>query len=196
MSNKTVSDQPQTQTPETQVPYQVRFDFGASGLARIGRADVVVWVDALSGTGGSQAPDLAAVPPGSAVIAASLVNRSAAADWILEHQLSIGGRVAVAVVAAGRSDGFASNDMLAAGAVIDALVTRGIDFTSPEAAVACAAYEGLRNAVGHLYTASVEGKERVAAGERDAVKAAAAVDSSEVVEVLRGRRGAQRRPLS
>ncbi len=45
-------------------------------------------------------------------------------------------------------------DLLAAGAVVDALVATGIDHTSPEAAVACAAYTGLRRAVRHLVSAA------------------------------------------
>jgi hypothetical protein len=45
-----------------------------------------------------------------------------------------------------------------AGAVIAGLGTFGIDATSPEAAVAEAAYRGLERAVGHLMTASVGGR--------------------------------------
>jgi phosphosulfolactate phosphohydrolase-like enzyme len=179
-----VSTTAPTITPETQAKYQVRFDFGPAGLARIGNADVIVWVDALASAPAASI-DTASIPDQSAVIAAGLVNRSAAAQWIVDHQIALGRRVSISIVAAGRDGGFASQDFLAAGAVIDALVARGIDFTSPEAAVASAAFEGLRSAVGHLFTASVSGQEKAAAGDRDAVKASAAVDSSTDVEVLR-----------
>ena len=60
-----------------------------------------------------------------------------------------------------RPDGstrFAVEDHLVAGAVIASLGTLGIDATSPEAAVADAAYRGLEGAVGHLVTASVGGR--------------------------------------
>jgi len=71
--------------------------------------------------------------------------------------------------------------VLAAGAVVDALADLGIDDTSPEAAVACAAYTGLRRAVVHLTTASVSGREALAAGaDPAAVRAAGVVGGSGV----------------
>ena len=75
-----------------------------------------------------------------------------------------GGRFRIAVVAAGviRDDGslrFAVEDLLAAGAIIEAIADRGIDHQSPEAAAAAAAYRGLRNATRHLITASVSARE-------------------------------------
>ena len=170
----------QTQTP-TQTKYQVRFDVGPAGLDRIGDADVLVWVDALALVDDG----IATGSPATAVIAADLTNRGAAAAWILDHQVHLGRRVSIAVVAAGRDGDFSAADILAAGAVIDALVALGIDFTSPEAAVACAAFASLRNAVGHLFTASVDGQAIAADGDRDRVVAAARVDSSDDVRVLR-----------
>lgn len=65
---------------------------------------------------------------------------------------------------------FAVEDLLAAGAVVDALTEVGIDHTSPEAAAACAAYTGLRRAVRHLVSAS----EGAAVLSRDDVHAALA----------------------
>jgi hypothetical protein len=47
----------------------------------------------------------------------------------------------------------ATEDLLAAGAVIDQLATLGLDATSPEAAAAEAAYRGLARATSHLLTA-------------------------------------------
>ena len=169
--------------PIAQSKYQVRFDVGFDGLRRIGAADIVVWVDSLA-LGDPQAV-VGALAESASAGAADLTNRSAVARWVLDQQVKRGRRVSIAVVAAGRDGGFASNDLLAAGAVIDALTALGIDFTSPEAAVACAAFEGLKNAVGHLFTASVAGAELIADGQRDRVVAAARLDSSESVAVLR-----------
>jgi hypothetical protein len=148
--------------PAGQARYQVRFDTGDEGLARIGDADVIVRVDAF----GTAEPglDVAAVPESAVILAADLRTRAAVARWILEHQVTVGRRVSIAVVTATASGTFASADVLAAGAVIDALTALGIDFTSPEAAVACAAFSGLSGAVGHLFTASVAGQELVVAG--------------------------------
>ena len=61
-----------------------------------------------------------------------------------------------------RADGgerFAVEDLLAAGAVIDALAEVGIDHNSPEAAAAAAAYTGLRRATRHLLSASASARE-------------------------------------
>lgn len=149
--------------PPSQARYQVRFDVGDEGLARIGDADVVVRVDAF-GTADAGV-DVAAVPASAAILAADLRTRGAVARWILDHQVAIGRRVSISVITATPHGAFGSADVLAAGAVIDALTALGIDFTSPEAAVACAAFSGLSGAVGHLFTASVAGQELVASGE-------------------------------
>ncbi|RWZ50046.1 hypothetical protein ELQ90_11940 [Labedella phragmitis] len=171
--------------PPAQGKYQVRFDVGVDGLARIGQADVVVWVDAL-GTSGAGV-DVAAVAPGAAVVGATLRSRAATARWILEHQVALGRRVSISVVAATDGGVFSATDVLAAGAVIDALSTLGIDFTSPEAAVACAAFSGLSGAVAHLYTASVAGQELVASGTVTAeeLRALARLDAESETVVLR-----------
>jgi 2-phosphosulfolactate phosphatase len=90
-----------------------------------------------------------------------------------------GERTSIAILAAGTNDGgFAVEDFLAAGALIDALATEGIDFCSPEAAAAAASFVGLRGAVGHLITASVTGRELIAAGKRDDVLAAGKIDTA------------------
>lgn len=167
----------------SQRQYQVRFDWGAVGAASVGvDADVVVWVDAL-------APGpLPALVAGPSVVTADLRNVDAVADWVLERQAEKADRFFVAVIAAGaeRADGssrFAVEDQLAAGAVIDALVARGIDYTSPEAAAACASFEGLRRALRHLFTASESG--RALAGSPDALHEAASLNSSDAVVQLR-----------
>jgi 2-phosphosulfolactate phosphatase len=86
------------------------------------------------------------------------------------------------VIAVGepRADGstrFAVEDLLAAGAVIDALADAGIDYCSPEAAAAGAAFTGLRNATGHLIGASASGRELAAAGRRADIDSAIDLDS-------------------
>lgn len=131
----------------------MRFDWGTTGAAAIGGGShVLVWCDALP-TG--------ATPPEfeGAVLVGTVGNAAATAAWILELQERLGDRAVVAVVAAGTQDGgFAVEDFLAAGAVIDSLATIGLDFNSPEAAAACAAFEGLRNAIVHLTSASTTGQ--------------------------------------
>jgi len=126
---------------------------------------------------------------GVPVIAAGLRNRSAVAAWILRYQEQHGDRVRVAIIASGevREDDsvrFAVEDQLAAGAIVDALAEVGIDYSSPEAAAACAAFTGLRRAVGHLYTASVTAQQLIEAGQGDDVRLAAQADASTTVPVL------------
>jgi phosphosulfolactate phosphohydrolase-like enzyme len=171
--------------PPSQARYQVRFDVGAEGLARIGDADVVVRVDAFGVA--DAGVDVAAVAPAAAVLSADLRTRGAAARWILDHQVASGRRVSISVVTASGDGTFSAADVLAAGAVIDALAALGIDFTSPEAAVACAAFTGLSGAVGHLLTASVTGQELVASGTLTAaeVRSCAVVDADDTPVVLR-----------
>jgi 2-phosphosulfolactate phosphatase len=143
-------------TSHGQSPYQVRFDWGLAGATAVGEgADVVVWVDQL---GPSQAG-----LPAAGVVAGSIENRRALAAWALDRQGDRGDRFTIAVIAAGepRDDGslrFAVEDLLAAGAVIDALADAGIDYCSPEAAAAAAAYTGLRTATSHLISASASGR--------------------------------------
>jgi 2-phosphosulfolactate phosphatase len=179
-----------------QTQYQVRFDWGRPGADAIGEgADVVVWVDVL---GTPATPQQSATPPGPATqnkrvagttIAGSLRNRRAIADWALAKQGDKGDRFTIAVVAAGdiREDGsirFAVEDLLAAGAVIDALADVGIDYCSPEAAAASAAFMGLKNATGHLIGASASGRELAENGRRAEVDLAIQLDATGEIEVL------------
>lgn len=131
----------------------------------------------------------AAASFGVPVLAASLRNRSAVAQWILDHQVALGHRVKVAVVAGGevRDDDtvrFSVEDLLTAGAVIDALGALGIDACSPEAAAASAAYTGLARATRHLFTASSSGVELRDEGQGADVELAAETDVSTTVPVL------------
>jgi 2-phosphosulfolactate phosphatase len=165
-----------------QTQYQVRFDWGRPGADAIGQgADVVVWVDVL-GTP-------AAAHDAVTTVAGSLRNRRAIAEWALARQGDKGDRFTIAVVAAGeiREDGsirFAVEDLLGAGAVIDALADVGIDYCSPEAAAASAAFTGLKNATGHLIGASASGRELAQSGRRAEVDLAIQLDASSDVDVL------------
>ncbi len=177
--------------PSTQARYQVRLDGGVRRPRRIAAgADVIVWVDALPSvpppTAARRDEVLATMPARPAVVSAGLADAPAVADWILALQTALGRRAYVAVVAAGtvEADGSwraCAEDQLAAGAVVDALAALGIDATSPEAAVACAAYQQLRPAVGHLVTASVSARRLDAAGHGGLVAAALAAGPVDVV---------------
>jgi hypothetical protein len=156
---------------ESQATYQVRFDWGIAGAAATEEgADAVIWVDQLTageaaGDQAGAAASTAELPePEGALVLATLQNARAVADWVLERQHERGGRFRVTVIAAGgvRADGsprFSVEDLLAAGAVIDALTELGLDHCSPEAAAAAAAYAGLKNATKHLVKNSVTGRE-------------------------------------
>jgi hypothetical protein len=134
--------------------YQVRFDWGRAGAEAVGRdVEAVIWVSQLAG-----------VPGPSGAVAATLERAAELARWALAEQQKLGGRFRVAVVAAGveRADGtlrFAVEDLLAAGAVIEAIAELGIDHQSPEAAAAASAYRGLRGATTHLISASQTSRE-------------------------------------
>lgn len=172
-------------SPHDQSQYQVRFDWGAEGAATVASdVDVVVLVDVLP-THTLAFPDLRA-----AVIAGGFGNRTAVAEWVLARQAEKGDRFAVAVIASGspRQDDslrFAVEDLLAAGSIVDALAAVGIDYCSPEAAAACAAFAGLRGATGHLVSASASGKELLARDPSADPAGAAAIDDSTEVTILK-----------
>jgi hypothetical protein len=138
----------------SQGSYQVRFDWGHAGAAAVGAdAEAVVWVS-----------QLAQVPGPAGAVGGTLERAAELAEWALAEQEKLGGRFRVAVVAAGvdRADGslrFAVEDLLAAGAIIDAIADLGIDHQSPEAAAAASAYRGLRGATKHLISASETARE-------------------------------------
>ena len=169
--------------PRNQPQYQVRFDWGIDGANALAPgADVLVWVDAIPGG----IADPGTITHGGALITGSTGSRVAVADWVLARQVELGDRATVAVVAAGGPDGrFAVEDLLAAGAIIDAIADVGIDYISPEAAAAVGAYSGLRNAVGHVLSACVAGQELLASEGRDAVDAARAANDSREFAILR-----------
>ena len=169
--------------PRNQPQYQVRFDWGVEGGNAIAPgADIVIWVDALPG--GSADP--ASISHQGGLLAASVGSRTAVADWVLARQVELGDRATVAVVAAGTADRrFAVEDLLAAGAIIDAIADVGIDYISPEAAAAVGAYAGLRNAMAHVLSACVAGQEALASHGREALDAARAANDSPDFAILR-----------
>ncbi len=117
-------------------------------------------------------------------VGASLRNASAVADWIA-HQ---GGRVAV--IPAGErwpDDSLrpAVEDLWGAGAVVAALVRRGIGPVSTEAGVAAAAFLALDDRAAALRDCA-SGRELVDAGFADDVEIATEVDASRAVPVLDG----------
>lgn len=136
----------------------------------------------------------AAAASGALVLLGCLRNAGAVAGAVLAEQERRGARTSVAVLAAGErvsrepdaSVRFAVEDHLGVGAIVDALGARGIDHTSPEAAVAAEAFRGLRGAVRHLLTASGSGQELIGRGRRDDVLNAAVHDAVQAVPVLRG----------
>jgi phosphosulfolactate phosphohydrolase-like enzyme len=172
-------------------------------------ADVVVWVDvldtdpapvpsaALTDASEADAADpvsgvdpLAGVLPHAVVVAGGFRNRTAVARWVLDRQAVKGDRFTVAVIAAGavRADGtprFTVEDLLAAGAVVDALAGVGIDYCSPEAAAACAAFTSLTRATAHLVSASGSGQQLIDLGRRHDVDDACELDAVQLVPVLR-----------
>ncbi|MFN3707743.1 hypothetical protein [Microcella sp.] len=178
--------QPHDENPDAQERYQVRVDVGLDGARRIGEtAHLLVWCDAIA----TEDVPLNALPPHVEVIDARLGAADAIAQRLLELQAARGERTMVAVVAAGSPietpDGFPVEDVLLAGAIVDALGTVGIDATSPEAAASAAAFLGLKGAVGHMLTASVAGRRLAAHEGPDAVRAARARLEERGVSILR-----------
>lgn len=171
--------------PFAQSSYQVRFDWGMAGLARLEPADVVVVVDVLRfsstvvdavvsgrpvsladavGWSRNGAAVVSAAASSGAVLIGALRNAAAVARTVLEIQNRRQARTSIAVIAAGElTDAgelrFAVEDLLGAGVIIAALSDLGADHTSPEAAAACESARGLRRALRHLLTASASGRE-------------------------------------
>jgi 2-phosphosulfolactate phosphatase len=171
--------------PFDQSTYQVRFEWGEAGLARLAPADIVIVVDVLrfSSTvvdavaGGTSialadaarwsangAAVAAAASGAETVLVGSLRNASAVARAVVEIQNRRQQRTSVSVIAAGEKtpDGgvrFAIEDQFGAGAIISTLSDLGLDHTAPEAAGAGESVRGLRRAMRHLLTASGSGRE-------------------------------------
>lgn len=209
-------------SPFDQSTYQVRLDWGSAGLARLAPADIVVVVDVLrfsstvidavaagtevvlpetEGWSRNGAAVAAAASPDAVVLIGGIRNASAVARAVQTVQERRQARTSVAVIAAGEVDDagalrFAVEDQLGAGAIILALSDRGIDHTSPDAAVAAEGFRALRGALRHMVGASGSGRELadgVAATARieaaglapTSTTDAAALDAVDVVPVLR-----------
>lgn len=155
-------------------------------MDRLASGEITIVVDVLpdadSDAGAISAQATAA---GSVVLQGGLRSASVTADAAVAEQHRRGARTSIVVIACGATDAagsrFAVEDLLGAGAVIDALAVRGIDHTSPEAAAACEAFRGLRSAARHLLTASATGQAWLEAGRREDVLAAASVDADSPV---------------
>lgn len=167
--------------PLNQSRYQVRLDWGAAGLARLAVAEITVIVDVLSVDPGEAESVEAAVAPASRLIRGSLRNAAAVADAIVQAQRARGGRLGVAVIAVGEQDADglrpAIEDQLGAGAIVDALIERGIDHVSPEAILAAEAFRALRGSLRHLVGASASGHAVLAAGREAEVALAAELNA-------------------
>lgn len=195
-------------SPFDQSGYQVRFEWGVEGLARLAPADIVVVVDVLRFS--STMPDavasgivvtladarewstngaavVAAAGEGSLVLVGGLRNASAVARAVQSVQERRQERTSVAVIAAGERDAegllrVAVEDQLGAGAIIAALTDLGIDHTSPDAAVAAEGFRALKGALRHLLSASGSGRELEIGVASTARMAASGITPASVAE--------------
>ncbi|SDY46432.1 2-phosphosulfolactate phosphatase [Herbiconiux ginsengi] len=174
----------------SQSRYQVRLHVGVrtsdpvAVAALVADAHVVVVADALREGEGDT--NLLTEGRDVLLLAGDFRMRTAVARAVLDEQTRRGDRAMVAIVTPARADGqFAVEDFLLAGAIVDALATLGIDYSSPEAAAACAAFTGLRGAVGHLVSASAAGQEWIGRGLAADVTAVTAIDSSDRIDSIR-----------
>ncbi|WP_149084519.1 MULTISPECIES: 2-phosphosulfolactate phosphatase [Microbacterium] len=192
-------------SPFDQSPYQVRLDWGVSGLARLAPADIVVVVDVLrfsstviDAVAEGMEVDLAtalewsrngaavaaAAPTGTTVLVGGIRNAGAVARAVQVEQERRRGRTSVALVPAGELDGagelrVAVEDQLGAGAIAAALTDLGIDHTAPDAAVAAEGFRSLRRALKHLIGASGSGRElQIGVPATDRIQAAGLVPTS------------------
>ncbi|MCK1796877.1 2-phosphosulfolactate phosphatase [Streptomyces sp. XM4193] len=136
---------------------------------------------------GSAIVTRAAADGATAVVAASLRNGRAVAEWLAAHGYGTAGKP-VGVIAAGErwpDDSLrpALEDLLGAGLVVDALRGRRCAPLSPEARVAADAYAHCPDVASDLHE-STSGRELAEEGFREDVEIAAEVDSSDSVPVL------------
>ncbi|WP_291057514.1 hypothetical protein [Herbiconiux sp.] len=178
MPTETAAEAAAPEHPQSRYQVRLHLAVDASRLASLQRTgDHVLVVDVLD-DGELATATTAAGGRTAALPVAGFRTRTAAARAVLEAQAARGDRVFVDLVTPARVDGqFAVEDFLAAGAVVDALAELGIDFSSPEAAAACAAFTTLRRALAHLVTASAAGRSWAAAGRTPEVLAACALDA-------------------
>lgn len=171
-----------------QATYQVRLGWGAAGLSTLAESGIVVIVDAIDtgiSTGSAARSEALAqiandLPHSPTVFLASLRNRAATAQAILEEQVARGGRTSINLVLVGDDQvegGFAVDDYLAAGAIADSLTALGIDHSAPDVAVATEGFRALTRALKHLLSASAAGQALKAAGRAGDAKIAAELDA-------------------
>ncbi|PSL08502.1 2-phosphosulfolactate phosphatase [Haloactinopolyspora alba] len=126
---------------------------------------------------------------GAGVVAASLRNRSAVAEWLTDR-LHADPSSAVTVIAAGERwpDGSlrpAVEDLWGAGSVIAALGDHGVSSLSPEAATAVAAFDSVWPGIDGSLLRCASGRELAEKGFEADVLVAAEVDMSACVPLLR-----------
>jgi 2-phosphosulfolactate phosphatase len=179
-------------TPYDQSRYQVRLEHGVAGARRLAASDVVIVVDVLSdpdaATGPADEIAAAAAEGGALVLLGHRRPAAAAARAVRTAQERRSARTSVAIVTADAVDAdgaprLAVEDLLGAGAIVDALGALGIDHTSPESAAACEAFRGLRGAVKHLLTAAGSGQALLAEERRADVLAASVLDADDTPRV-------------
>lgn len=153
--------------PQTQSHYQLRAGTADAGVTALAGAELLLWVDAF---GDAEGPRWERSPDASSQRMRHVSGDGAesAAEWVLEAQTQAGRRLSVAIVTA--HEGLHVPDLLLAGAVVDALCARGIDATSPEAALLGAAAAALGRARLPLSMSSVPGRERSAGEGAHAVR--------------------------
>jgi hypothetical protein len=145
--------------------YQVECVWGIEGLERYPfEIDVLVWVDVLE----ENSELLSHIPSAQqdyVALIAGLHDSYAVADWIMNFQLEKQQRMHILMACAGAKD-HSIADQLAAGAIIERLAEHGIDAMSPQAAVANAAFIGLKNATNHLISAFMRSNNQMIPDER------------------------------
>ena len=145
--------------------YQIDCVWGIEGVNKYTyEIDVLVWVDVIDENSGWLS-EIANSQRDYVALTAGLHDSFAAADWIMNFQLEKQQRLHILVACAGSED-HSIADQLAAGAIIERLAEHGIDAMSPQAAVANAAFNSLRNATSHLIAADLRSKKQFIADER------------------------------
>lgn len=190
-----------------QLAHTVRFEWGAAGAVAVADGvDVAVVVDVLhattdvtqgldagaavwpvdpSGAAGRLALDLATRV--TTVVAGSLHNARAVADWLAREHDEDEQTVAVIAVGDAWPDGSlrpALEDLWGAGAILAALEDHDWRGLSPEAAWAADSYRLVVGREESHLVACAGGQLCIAAGQRDEVRRAADVDGSRTVPLL------------
>lgn len=158
-------------------------DAAGDGAARAAVIEAAGTGATVTDATGTDATVTSAPGIGPVVIAAGIVDAAGAAERVLTEQAARGTRTSVTIIAVGEPPPgrerdpdaplrFAVEDLLGAGAVVDALGAVGIDHTSPEAAAAGEAFRALRGGLHHLVAASVTGRGLGAAGRGGETRAA------------------------